>query len=221
MYLTRTPRFIQNLFPNFLWQQPTQEKKVYLTFDDGPIPEVTPWVLDQLDQFNAKATFFCVGDNVVKHPDVYQQVLLKGHQVGNHTFNHLNGWTSENINYFHNTRKCAQLVKSSLFRPPYGRLKPKQAQFLMRHYKVVMWSILSGDFDPTLDKEQCLKNVISNLFPGAILVFHDSLKAQKKLEYVLPRLLEYLVKEGYKLEIIEDKEASIPLKQELLVKRTA
>ena len=125
MYLVKTPRFIQNLFPNYTWRVPTNEKVLYLTFDDGPIPEVTPWVLEQLKQYNAKATFFCVGDNVQKNPEVFEQVLEGGHSVGNHTFNHLNGWSSENIPYFHNVRRCARLVKSELFRPPYGKIETK------------------------------------------------------------------------------------------------
>ena len=181
MYLVKTPRLIQNLFPNFKWSIPTKEKTVYLTFDDGPIPKVTPWVLDQLKAFGFKATFFCVGDNIKKYPEVFERIINEGHSVGNHTYNHLNGWTSDNINYFHNIRACAQQMNTKLFRPPYGRLKPKQAQFLQRHYDIIMWSLLSGDFDPNISKEMCLENVVSNLYPGSIIVFHDSLKAFDKL----------------------------------------
>ena len=193
----KTPHFIQDLFPNYTWRIPTREKVLYLTFDDGPIPAVTPWVLEQLEAFQAKATFFCVGDNIRKHPEVFNQVVEKGHAVGNHTFNHLNGWQTENISYFHNVRHCANMVHSVLFRPPYGRLKPKQAQFLQRHYRIVMWDVLSGDFDPKLSEEQCLANVVNNAEEGSIVVFHDSLKAEDKLRNVLPKVLEYFTERGY------------------------
>ena len=204
MYLVKTPGFIQDLFPNFIWKVPTREKVIYLTFDDGPIPEVTPWVLDQLAQYNAKGTFFCVGENVQKNQDVFQEVINQGHSVGNHTYNHLNGWGSDNIPYFHNIRHCALLVNSSLFRPPYGRLMPKQAQFLQRHYRIIMWDVLSGDFDINISKEQCLQNVINKAKPGSIIVFHDSLKAQAKLKYVLPKVLEYYHQQGFRFEALND-----------------
>ena len=197
MYLVKTPHFIQNLFPNYTWRIPTQEKVLYLTFDDGPIPTVTPWVLEQLEAFQARATFFCVGDNIRKHPEVFEQVVASGHAVGNHTFNHLNGWQTENISYFHNVRHCANLAHSVLFRPPYGRLKPKQAQFLQRHYRIVMWDVLSGDFDPKLSEEQCLANVVNNAEEGSIVVFHDSLKAEDKLRNVLPKVLQHFTDQGY------------------------
>ncbi len=202
MYLVKTPKFIQKLFPNFHWSIPTSEKSIYLTFDDGPIPEVTPWVLDQLSKYQAKATFFCVGDNVQKNSEVFQQVIDQGHQVGNHTFNHYNGWGTESINYFHNVRKCARMVQSDLFRPPYGRLTPKQAQFLQRHYKIIMWDVLSGDFDPSISNEQCLKNVLTKTQSGSIVVFHDSIKAFDKVQYVLPKFLEHFHKQGYRFEAL-------------------
>lgn len=206
MYLVKTPQFIQSLFPNFTWRIPTKEKVMYLTFDDGPIPEVTPWVLDQLEPYHAKATFFCVGDNIRKHPEVFQQVKAKGHSIGNHTFNHLNGWCTDNIPYFHNVRNGANMVQTVLFRPPYGRLKPKQAQFLQRHYRIVMWDVLSGDFDATISKEQCLANVVQSAQAGSIIVFHDSLKAEDKLEYVLPRVLEHFANLGYRFEGLNEQE---------------
>ena len=204
MYLVKTPQFIQNLFPNFVWSIPGDEKRVFLTFDDGPIPEVTPWVLETLDAYRAKATFFCVGDNVRKHPDVFESVLEKGHQVGNHTYNHLNGWSSENIPYFHNIRHCANMIHTDLFRPPYGRMKPKQAQFLQRHYNIVMWDVLSGDFDANISPEQCLQNVLNNVKNGSIIVFHDSIKAGEKLRFVLPEVLKQLQSEGYAFESITE-----------------
>ncbi len=197
MYLVRTPEIIQNLFPNFVWRIPTNDKRIYLTFDDGPIPEVTPWVIDHLNNYNAKATFFCVGENVQKHPGVFIKLRKNGHSVASHTNNHISGWSTENIPYFHNVRRGATLVKSPIFRPPYGRIKPSQMPFLMRHYHIVMWDVLSGDFDPKISEEQCLDNVLENTRPGSIIVFHDSLKSQKKLEFVLPQVLSYFTKLGY------------------------
>ena len=203
MYFVKTPRFIQNLFPNFLWRIPTaKEKTLYLTFDDGPIPEVTPWVLEQLAEYNAKATFFCVGENIQRHDEVFQQVLDAGHTVGSHTQTHANGWEMENRPYFHNVRDCALLVKSNLFRPPYGRVSPKQAQFLQRHYKVVMWDVLSGDFDQEITPKQCLSNVLEATRSGSIVVFHDSVKAMENLYYVLPHVLKYFSALGYSFKAI-------------------
>jgi peptidoglycan-N-acetylglucosamine deacetylase len=189
MYLVKTPQFIQKLFPNFTWRIPSDEKVLYLTFDDGPIPDVTPWVLDQLKQYDAQATFFCVGDNIRKNPEIFGQVVEAGHAVGNHTFNHLNGWTTDNVKYFLNVRRCAHQVHSSLFRPPYGRLMPKQAEFLQRHYRIVMWDVLSGDFDPELTPEQCLK-------------------AWERLEYVLPKVLEHFAAKGYQFRRLEESAVS-------------
>ena len=204
MYLTKTPDFVQNMFPNLIWKMKNQgQKNLYLTFDDGPIPEITPWVLDQLDKYDAKATFFCVGENVKKHDDIYRRVKSNGHLVGNHTYNHLSGWNTSNMDYFRNVRYCDDLVDSKLFRPPYGRLKNKQAIYLTRKYKVVMWDVLSGDFDPKLTKEHCLQNVISKSTSGSIIVFHDSLKAKDKLQYVLPKVLSHFSKEGYTFKNLE------------------
>lgn len=204
MYLVKTPQFIQKLFPNFTWRIPTQEKVIYLTFDDGPIPEVTPWVLRTLAEYGAFATFFCVGDNVQKHPEILQLLKSSGHAVGNHTFNHLNGWATDNIEYFLNVRRCAHALRSGLFRPPYGRLRPKQAEFLQRHYRIVMWDVLSGDFDPDISREQCLANVMDHAREGSIIVFHDSLKAWDKLEYVLPKVLQHFSSAGFRFERLEE-----------------
>jgi len=212
MYLTKTPHVIQNLLPGLVWHIPVQEKQIYLTFDDGPVPEVTPWVLDQLAAFNAKATFFCVGDNVSKHPKIHDRLIDEGHKVGSHTYNHLSGWGTENISYFHNVRRGAQLIKSGLFRPPYGRLKPSQIPFLSRHYNIIMWDVLSGDFDPKISDQQCLENVLHNTVSGSIIVFHDSIKAQAKLHYVLPRVLKHFAEAGFSFhaiseDLIEEKKA--------------
>lgn len=202
MYLIHTPYFIQTLFPSFTWKVPTNEKKIFLTFDDGPIPEMTPDILDLLNQFDAKATFFCVGDNVRKYPELFERMKQEGHSLGNHTFNHVNGWATESIPYFHNVRHCARLVDSDLFRPPYGRLRPSQSQFLTRHYKIVMWDVLSGDFDQSITPEQCLANVMQHTREGSIVVFHDNIKARENLSYALPRMLEHFSGQGYQFEAL-------------------
>ncbi len=215
MYFVKTPRFVQNLFPQFLWRVPTEEKILFLTFDDGPIPEVTPWVLEQLRSFDAKATFFCVGQNVERHPDLLEAILAEGHVVGNHTHRHLNGWLSDHVPYFHDVRRCASLVRSELFRPPYGRLHPRQIPFLLRHYRIIMWDVLSGDFDQNLEAEDCFNNVVRHAGPGSIVVFHDSLKAGQRLRDALPRVLEHFADAGYRFHALEEKllEEQMPMKK--------
>ncbi|MFK7806428.1 MAG: polysaccharide deacetylase family protein [Saprospiraceae bacterium] len=205
MYLVKTPSIIQKCFPKFLWRKQTEEKMLYLTFDDGPIPEVTPWVLDQLEKHNAKATFFCVGDNVAKHPEIYQEILKRNHTVGNHTHNHLNGWTTKTKKYLENITTCTRHVDSKLFRPPYGRLRPSQSKQLWKDYTVVMWDVLSGDFDTNISGSQCWENVQKNTEPGSIIVFHDSLKAKKRLYEVLPKTLEYFGERDYTFKALRDR----------------
>nr|BFF39532.1 polysaccharide deacetylase family protein [Tenacibaculum mesophilum] len=182
------------------------QKEIFLTFDDGPIPKVTEFVLDQLHLFNAKATFFCIGDNIRKYPAVFSRIINEGHSVGNHTFNHLNGWKNSNTTYINNINKCENLLshqKTKLFRPPYGKIKRKQAkQLLANGYKIIMWDVLSADFDPTITKEKCLQNVLRNVENGSIIVFHDSIKASDKLYYVLPKVLEEFSLQGYKFKAI-------------------
>lgn len=211
MYLVHTPQYVQALFPGLTWKMPAGQKTIYLTFDDGPIPEVTPWVLETLRHYQAKATFFCVGDNVRKYPDIYEKVIEEGHSVGNHTLNHLSGWSTENISYFHNIRHCARVVHSGLFRPPYGKLRPSQIQFLSRHYRIIMWDVLSADFDNDISPEDCFQNVIQHAEMGSIVVFHDSLKAQTNLRYALPLVLEHFSKLGYSFSALPSRE---PVKQE-------
>ncbi|OAV43508.1 polysaccharide deacetylase family protein [Lewinella sp. 4G2] len=204
MYLVKTPRLVQKLLPNFHWKvtSSTDAPTIYLTFDDGPIPQITPWIVEQLAAFNAKATFFCVGNNVRKYPAIVEATLEAGHTIGNHTMHHLDGWQSDNMPYFHDVRHCAVQIKSSLFRPPYGRLKPSQAQFLQRHYEIVMWDVLSGDFDPELTPEDCFQNVIRNAGPGSIALFHDSLKAEQNVRNILPRILAHYAALGYRFEAL-------------------
>jgi peptidoglycan-N-acetylglucosamine deacetylase len=203
MYLHYTNPFIQRLFPHFTWQISPSSKVIYLTFDDGPIPDVTPWVLVELAKYKAKATFFCVGDNIRKNPFIFEEIIAEGHAIGNHTFSHLNGWQTEDFRYLENVRLCQNYMKENqeqtkkLFRPPYGRLSSGQSKLLRHEYEIVMWSVLSGDFDTKLTQEICLKKTIQHTKAGAIVVFHDSLKAQKKLYYVLPKYLAYFANQGF------------------------
>lgn len=199
-YFAKTPLWLQAVFPQRIWRKPTDQKVVYLTFDDGPIPEVTPWVLEQLKTHQALATFFCVGDNVRKHPDIYRKVCTGGHQVGNHSFHHLNGWKTPTEVYLNDVSACAKFVDSNLFRPPYGKLKPAQAKALLPDYDLIMWDVLSGDFDESLSPETCLDHVLNNVRPGSIIVFHDSQKAWHRLWYVLPKVLQKLTEDGYRFE---------------------
>lgn len=188
---------LASLTKNLIWSVKTDKKEVFLTFDDGPIPVVTPWVVETLGKYNAKATFFCVGDNVKKNQDVYKLILDKGHKIGNHTMNHLNGWTNFNKTYFENIEKCDNLIHSNLFRPPYGKIKPTQINYLKKKYKIIMWDVLTKDYDESLAGEDCFEKVHKNCKPGSIVVFHDSLKAEKRLRIALPKTLDYLSKEGY------------------------
>lgn len=197
MYWIKMPFWFQRLMPKLLWRQPRGTKTLYLTFDDGPIPEVTPWVLAQLAAYDAKATFFCVGDNVRKHPSVFEAVRTEGHSVGNHTFHHLNGWKTADAAYFADIEACAQYVDSPLFRPPYGRLTRRQRRYLLPRYQIVMWTVLTGDFDPHINPQTCWQRLKGRLNDGDIIVFHDSLKANDRLRYTLPRLLAYYSAEGY------------------------
>lgn len=169
-----------------VWRTDAANKELFLTFDDGPIPEITEWILETLKAYKAKATFFCVGQNIERHPSIFEQIKAEGHAVGSHTYNHLSGWATENVDYILNVRKAAKLAGTNLFRPPYGRLKPSQTRFLKHHYRIIMWDVLSGDFDPSISAEQCFQNVIRNTINGSIIVFHDSLKSQEKVMYNAP-----------------------------------
>lgn len=199
MYLVKTPFLLRWLYPDLVWKKPSANT-IYITFDDGPIPEVTPFVLNALADYDAKATFFCIGDNVRKYPEIYQEVIKAGHSIGNHTFNHLNGWNTDDEKYLENIGECAEYVKSDLFRPPYGKIKKSQIRKLKTRHpdiKVIMWDVLSGDFDQNLSPENCLENVLRTTAPGSIIVFHDSLKAFERLKYVLPKALDYWSDKGF------------------------
>ncbi len=197
MYLAKTPDLLKPLYKDLLWHVDTTRKELFLTFDDGPIPEVTPWVLQMLRAYNAKATFFCIGKNLVKHKLIHKMILKEGHSLGNHTYDHLNGWRTSNRKYFRNVLKCQEVTNTDLFRPPYGKLRRDQASVLLSRFRIVMWDVLSGDFDLKASRPKCVKNVVDNAGRGAIIVFHDSIKARERMQYALPRVLEYFSSLGY------------------------
>ena len=212
-YWIKTNSIIKKIFSKYVWDLPNNENKVYLTFDDGPTPQITEWVLEQLHQHNAKATFFFIGKNIEAYPSIFTKTINGGHAIGNHTFNHLNGWKTSTEEYSTNISLCDNAIsdltvgdsknKSKIFRPPYGKITPKQAaKVLKKGYKIVMWDVLSADFDQTISSEKCLENVVSNVKTGSIIVFHDSVKAFKNLEYALPKVLDYLDKNNFIYETI-------------------
>jgi len=205
MYLVKTPWLLKKLYPKLVWNIAAAARCIYVTFDDGPIPIVTPYVLNILKQYNAKATFFCIGDNVRKHPDIFEQVKNDGHAIGNHTYNHLKGWDTDDKTYLDNFLQADDLLGTRLFRPPYGRMKTSQVKLLQNArpgLQIIMWSVLSGDFDLNLTPEKCLDNVIKNTKPGDIVLFHDSLKAKERMEYALPTAMEYWSKKGYEFGVL-------------------
>lgn len=197
MYLVKTPWWIRKLYPSLTWSIPTEEKEVYLTFDDGPHQTITPFVLDVLKQYKAKATFFCIGKNVKAHLPVYEQILSEGHKVGNHTYSHFNGKKTADELYINDILAAKEYIDSNLFRPPYGRITKFQIQQLKSLFKIVMWDVLSGDFDINLTPQNSLQHVVTNVRPGSIVVFHDSQKALPRLSYALPKALEFLSQKGY------------------------
>lgn len=200
MYLVKSPLLLRWYYPSLTWNKNRKEKIIYLTFDDGPIPDVTTFVLKTLKSFDAKATFFCIGDNVMKHPDIFEQLKNEGHCIGNHTFNHVKGWKTDDQVYFANFEKCQQLTNTDLFRPPYGRIKKSQISAIKSanpQMQIIMWDVLSGDFDSSLSPEKCAENVIKNTRNGSVVVFHDSLKAFARLEYTLPLILRHFKEQGY------------------------
>ena len=196
--LVRPPQLLRSFYKDSLWRMSKTEQSIYLTFDDGPIPELTLWVLDVLKEYGVKATFFCVGDNIVKNPDIFEKILQEGHQVGNHTFNHIKGWKVTKPVYLENVAKCQELTKTNLFRPPYGRIKQNQYKLLAKDYKVVFWDVLTYDYDKLTSSKKCLDNSIKNTRNGSIIVFHDNIKAQKNLKFALPQYIEHFLKLNYK-----------------------
>lgn len=211
-YFVKTPWLLKKLYSRCTWDIPTREKIIYLTFDDGPHPTITPYVLDVLQQYQAKATFFCIGKNVVEHPAIYRRILDEGHRTGNHTHNHLNGWKVKNDQYINNIIEAAKHIDSNLFRPPYGRITQFQVKILSgiaaykgsdRNLQIIMWDVLSGDFDQSLSAETCTVNVINKTRPGSIVVFHDSEKAFPRMKDALPRMLKYFSGKGFRFEVIQ------------------
>jgi peptidoglycan/xylan/chitin deacetylase (PgdA/CDA1 family) len=210
---TKTPGFVKSLFPNFVWNIDTKNNELYLTFDDGPTPEITDWVLQTLNRYNAKATFFCIGNNIEKHPQIFKNILSQGHSIGNHTFNHLKGWKHKTKDYIEDVIKTEGLIKSillnseiekhqtslvNLFRPPYGKFKNNQSKKLLESgYRIILWDVLSYDWDKSVAEENCLQNVISAAKAGSIIVFHDSVKASRNLKYTLPKVLEFYTEKGF------------------------
>ena len=203
MFIEQVPGFVRCLFPKALWRMNPDEKAVYLTFDDGPIPVVTPWVVELLGHYDIKATFFMVGDNVRKHPQEYRQVIEAGHRVGNHTFNHLKGLFTDTREYVENVEKADALIHSNLFRPPHGMLRRSQYKELSKRYQFVMWDLVTRDYSKRLQAEDVLANVKKYVRNGSIITFHDSLRSEENLKYALPRAIEWLQEQGYEFKVFE------------------
>lgn len=206
-YFIKTPSLVKNFFPHYIWSLPATNSEVYLSFDDGPHAQITPWVLDELKKYNAKASFFCIGKNVLQNPLVYERILAEGHAVGNHTQNHLNGWKVTEGEYMNDIKEASKYIETNLFRPPYGRIKQchfkKLNEAMGRDSKIIMWDVLSADFDQKTSPEECLLNVTKNVAAGSIIVFHDSVKAFPNLEYALPKVLGFLTDKNFGFKKIE------------------
>lgn len=205
MIIERPPILYRKLFPGTIWRipsAPNEQKAVFLTFDDGPIPEVTPWVLDQLDIRGIKATFFCVGENVWRHYELFQRLLSEGHAVGNHTYHHLQGLKTDTCTYLEDVLRADRLIGSPLMRPPHGHIGRAQLQALQGSFQVVMWDLVTRDYSKRISPQRVLNNVKNYVRDGSVIVFHDSLKAEKNLRYALPRALDYLQEEGYRFKLL-------------------
>ncbi len=203
-YWVKTPWWLKAYYSQLVWQMPNNDAAVYLTFDDGPHPSITPFVLDELKKNNAKATFFCIGKNVVTHPDVYQRIKEEGHTIANHTHNHLNGWNTNTEEYIKNIKLASKHIDSTLYRPPYGRIRVNQIKQLS-DFRIYMWDVLSADFDKKITPEQCLTNVTNNVKPGSIVVFHDSEKAWERMSYALPQVIKYCKQNNWTLKALPTK----------------
>ena len=197
MFIEQPPFFYRMLFPETIWRIPGDKKTVYLTFDDGPIPQVTPWVLDVLDYYEVKATFFCVGDNVARNPNLVQAIRVRGHQVGNHTMNHVKGMSMSPEKYVRNVMNAHDLIQSRLFRPPHGHMLPGQAKLLKKDFSIIMWDVVTRDYSNKLSGEQVFGNVKRYTRNGSIIVFHDSIKAERNVHYALPRTINWLRENGF------------------------
>ena len=195
--------WMKYLFPNVVWDKPGSGKTLFLTFDDGPTPTVTEKVLEILDQYKAKATFFCLGRNVERFQDIYQTIIARGHSVGNHSYSHLKGWRSGNLEYFEDIELASRYIHSGLFRPPYGKIRRSQIRYLKDKYKIILWEVMSHDYNNRVSEERSLRAVLRYTREGSILVFHDSLKAWNKLHYILPRVLKHFSALGFKFEAIQ------------------
>lgn len=203
MFIEQPPQLIRQLYPRACWRMNVSERAIYLTFDDGPIPEVTPWVLDVLDKYKIKATFFMVGDNVRKHPDEYKMVVERGHRIGNHSFNHLKGFAESTEHYLANIDKASAYISSDLYRPPHGIMRMSQYRALCERYRIIMWDLVTRDYNPKLTGEQVLDKVKRYARNGSIITFHDSLRATRNLYYALPRAIEWLLAEGYEFKVFD------------------
>lgn len=201
-YMLTSPYWLRTLHPGRTWSVDTEEKEIYLTFDDGPTPEITQWVLDKLARFEARATFFCIGKNAAAHPQLTQSIVDAGHSLGNHTHNHLNGFKSDRGAYLENIELAGQHIPSKLFRPPYGRMTRQLAREVAKTHKIIMWSVLSGDFDTKISGEKVAQNCIKHIEPGSIVVFHDSAKAWPRLRIALPEVLNHFSEMGYRFEAL-------------------
>ena len=204
MFIEQPPQIIRYLYPSAIWRMDKDKKAVYLTFDDGPIPRVTPWVLDVLDKYGIKATFFMVGDNIRKHPDEFRMVVERGHRIGNHTFNHIRGLSYDINSYLENTDKaCRMMMNTDLFRPPHGYMSPKQYAELKKRYKIIMWDLVTRDYNRKFTGEQILQKVKKYARNGSIITFHDSLKSEENIRYALPKSIEWLMEQGYEFKVFE------------------
>jgi peptidoglycan/xylan/chitin deacetylase (PgdA/CDA1 family) len=208
-YWIKTPGIIKRLFNNQIWDIPNTENKIYLTFDDGPTSEITEWVLEILHKNNIKATFFCIGSNIEKHPELFRKAIENGHSIGNHTFNHIQGWKTATKDYLENVKQCETAISKlqsatcNIFRPPYGKIKPSQSQKLRKlGYKIIMWDVLTADFDQSISPEKCLENATQKVTSGSVIVFHDSVKASINLKYALPKTIEILKGRGFVFDVI-------------------
>ncbi len=205
MIVSKPPFLLKSITSSFInWKGPVSDKTIYLTFDDGPIPEITPWVHKILEEFNAKATFFCVGDNVKKYPSIFEQTKTLGHKVGNHSFHHLKAWSTPKEQYLNDVAEANRLIQSKLFRPPHGMLTPGLIRQLRKNYAIVLWSTIAYDFDQSISQKKCLSIAMKKTTPGDIIVFHDSIKAAPRMQYVLPIFLKTLTEEGFTFRSLPD-----------------